>query len=127
MCFSCQCVVLTVSSAWSVGQSMDDSDIAQAAAAAVQEAMGEDVHHPQDEEDNFWNSSVPAGEVPLAGHRTGDIARDASSDNLLKEDHAIHKYDADLADCMFVNFVAQDNSHGQFLLQAQHVHREFRR
>jgi hypothetical protein len=46
--------------------------------------------------DGFWNFAVKGGEVPLASDvpsraQSVDIARAISTDNLLKEDHTMHK------------------------------------
>eukprot|EP01034_Spumella_vulgaris_P028708 gene28708-35615_t len=97
----------SLSRAWSIGQSMDEGDLAQSAAAAMravneesaspQTAGGGDTHGNDEEaEDGFWNFAVKGAEVPLATDvparvQSVDIARTISNENLLKEDHTMHK------------------------------------
>ncbi len=76
---------------------MDEGDLAHSAAAIVREALDEDEQSEQPaDEDGFWNFAVKAGEVPLSSDlpprtASADIARNISSENLLKEDNTIHK------------------------------------
>jgi hypothetical protein len=85
---------------------MDDGDLAHSAARVVREeeeaeeeeraTLGGEGGGQSDDVDGFWNFAVKGGEVPLASDvpsraQSVDIARTISTDNLLKEDHTMHK------------------------------------
>lgn len=76
--------------AWSIGQSLDDLDAEQQQHQVVDQ-RAPPPEGAEGEDDSFWNLTAAGGEVPLSAGRRADLARDASSENLLKEDNTIHK------------------------------------